>query len=292
MTEATFYDVISPELALIDPELARRARDRLPLPGTTYLPRWVPPERALAARAAPAAVVVELPPPTKPPAPVRVGPRLLAVAALVPVSVGLALVADLRDSGGQTFEGGTLSGRQTSAPSERPHSQAAGPPGSRALPRAKGGSSAGTAARGPAKRNAPAWSRRYVADGVVGEIGSRPAALARALGRPTLRSHNGEYCHVGWSGRGLTIVLVAGRTKNACTKGRVVGGFATGATWRTRNGLHVGATLAQLRRRYPQARSVGSGWWRLGYVHGPRSRARVPLHAHVTAGRVDKILVN
>jgi hypothetical protein len=284
-------DVVTPELALIDPELARRAREQLPLPGTIYRPRWVPRDRASRAAVVVPAAAVELPQPTQPPAPVRAGARLLAVAALVPVSVALALVADLRDSGGQTFEGAAPSDRGSSAPSAPPRPQA-GPPGSRTLPPAAGGSSAGAAAPRAAKRSAPAWARRYVVNGVVTEIGSRPAAIARALGRPTARARNGEYCHVMWPGRGLTIVLVARRTKNPCTQGRVVGGFATGATWRTGKGLHVGASLTRLRRRYPRARRVGSGWWKLGSVRAPRSRTRIPLHAHVTGGRVDKILVN
>jgi hypothetical protein len=285
-------DVISPELALIDPELARSARERLPLPGTTYRPRWVPRHPTPRTPAVAPAAAVELPKPAPPPAPVRVAPRLLAVAALIPISIALALAADFHESGGQPFDEGAPTERQTSTRSEPTRTRAARPARSRTTRRAHGGSSGRAAARRPAHRRAPRWSRVQAIEGVVAEIGSRPRTLTRALGRPTVRARNGQYCHVSWRGRGLTIVLVAGRARNPCTNGRAVGGFATAGTWRTRRGLRVGTSLGQLRRRYPHARSVGSGWWKLDYVRVARSKARIPLHAHVARGHVDKILVN
>jgi hypothetical protein len=90
----------------------------------------------------------------------------------------------------------------------------------------------------------------------------------------------------------MTIVLVAEQAKNPCTSGRAAGGVATARGWHTTKGLAVGASLAELRRRYPTARNVGSDWWKLGSIRSSRSKQAIPLHAHVRDGRVDKLLVN
>jgi hypothetical protein len=90
----------------------------------------------------------------------------------------------------------------------------------------------------------------------------------------------------------MTIVLVAGQGKNPCTSGRATGGVVTTGRWHTAKGLAVGASLAELRRRYPTARNVGSDWWKLGSIRTSRSKEAIPLHAHVRDGRVDKLLLN
>jgi hypothetical protein len=121
-------------------------------------------------------------------------------------------------------------------------------------------------------------------------IGGDLDAVVAAAGKPDSRRPAGTYCHAHWARIGLTIVLISESLPNPCGRGRLVGGFATGRPWRTHGGLQVGASLRELRRLYPTARSIGSGWWRLLSI-GTRSR-QVPLHAHVSAGRVDKLLLN
>jgi hypothetical protein len=112
------------------------------------------------------------------------------------------------------------------------------------------------------------------------------------FGKPSMSTRNGQYCNVTWGRSSVTIVLVAAQARNPCTRGRTAGGFATGQGWRTAKGLVIGASLGQLRRRYPSARDVGSGWWKLGSIRTTRAKKPIPLHAHVTRGRVDRLLVN
>jgi hypothetical protein len=114
--------------------------------------------------------------------------------------------------------------------------------------------------------------------------------VVAVVGKPDTRRHTGTYCHAHWTRIGLTIVLVSQSRLDPCGRGRVVGGFATGRQWRTHGGLRVGASLRELRRLYPTMQSVGFGWWRLLSI-GARSRP-VPLHAHVSKGRVDVLLLN
>jgi len=300
----TVLEVISPELALVDPELARRAREALPQPGSTVTRLRIEQEPT-----APHATVARAPA-VEPPARRRqggmlpVGMRLLAVGALLPVLVGLALVSDFAASGEPSLEQGSSPSAvrprsdgsrparkqrpaQSSSPAQlRPSKAAAG--ASHRPARRSRSVGAGSGRRPALPRSRPSGAVERLAK----TIGTLPGSLARTFGRPSRRVRNGQYCNVGWAGRGMTIVLVAGQAKNPCTSGRATGGVVTAGGWHTGKGLAVGASLAELRRRYPTARNVGSVWWKLGSIRSSRSKEAIPLHAHVRHGRVDKLLVN
>jgi len=120
-------------------------------------------------------------------------------------------------------------------------------------------------------------------------IGGGLHAMVAVVGRPDGRHSADTYCHARWLRLGLTVVLVSRSPRDACGRGRVVGASATGRQWRTSEGLRVGASLRDLRHRYPTSESVGYGWWRLPGIGRARS---VPLHAHISRGHVDVLLLN
>jgi hypothetical protein len=309
--DRTIDEIVSPELALVDPELARRARAALPKAGGVRVePR---PARIDAAPtpAAPAETSAEPPPLARRRAARPVRRRLLAVAALAPVLVALALVGEFAAGRGPASEpraasepdGPPAVARQPRpAPARAPQQPAAGRTPSR-------GSDGGAArkSRPPAAQPTPSKVRSHrrttakpkpqssgpaVVEQLVGRVGASASSLTRTLGTPTTSARNGQYCNVSWRRRGVTLVLVGAQAQNPCTDGHVAGGFATGHGWRTAKGLTIGAPLSQLRRRYPAARDVGSGWWKLGSVTRGRSKGPIPLHAHVVRGHVDRLLVN
>jgi hypothetical protein len=84
-------EVISPELVLVDPDLAARARARLPWPDPTLPGRRV----AVGAPPAAASAPVEPAPARVADPPLQFGRRLAAAAALVPALVVLALIGEL-----------------------------------------------------------------------------------------------------------------------------------------------------------------------------------------------------
>jgi hypothetical protein len=300
----TVLDVISPELVLVDPELARRARKALPEPTSTVTRREIEPVLTAPRPTVVRAPAVEPPSRRQRGATVRVGMRLLAAATLVPVLVGLALVGDFVASGEPSLDRGSSPSADRPRPDgARPAPQQPPAQSSRAKPRSSNAASAAShrpaprshavAAPQSGKASAPPHSRPSGAvERLAKTIGTLPGSLARTFGRPSRRTRNGQYCNIGWAGRGMTIVLVAGQAKNPCTSGRATGGVATARRWHTAKGLAVGASLAELRRRYPTARNVGSDWWKLGSIRNSRSKEAIPLHAHVRDGRVDKLLVN
>ena len=286
--DVTSLGVISPELVLVDPELARKARALLPDPPATF------PERTVALpsppRPAPQPVAVPRPRrpplerlPPRPPPRLRSGRRLVAAASLLPVLLGLALVADFVRKPGNP-RGATTPASEPQAPSQPTAQRQAKPP-------AKQPSAHKRRAVRKARSSGPSFSGNRI-EGLVNEIGSSRRSVIRAFGAPGHWDRNGDYCAARWDSSEITVMFAAHSGKNPCTKGHVIGGFATGTQWRTAEGLSVGSSLVVLRERYPHAASVGSGWWKLGAIRARGSRSGVPLHAHVTAGRVDKLLVN
>jgi hypothetical protein len=295
-------DVISPELALVDPELARRAREGLPPPGSRVTRPPIELERVAPPAAVDRASAVEPAARRRRGAVIPAGLRLLAVAALVPALVGLALVSDFVASGEPSLGSAPAADQprsngggpapdqqpvQTSPAKARPSNPAPASPPPRSAPRAHAaGGQSGKRAASPSSRPSRTVER------LAKTIGTLPGSLARTFGPPSRRTRKGPYCNVGWATRGMTIVLVADQAKNPCTSGSAAGGVATARGWHTTKGLAVGASLAELRRRYPTAKNVGSDWWKLGSIQSSRSQEAIPLHAHIRRGRVDKLLVN
>jgi hypothetical protein len=274
---------ISPELVLVDPELARTARALLPWPELTV---GAPRPRPVAVPSPPA--TVEEVPPTAPPAEADrfsfgFKRRLAAFAALAPALVALAVVAE--------FVGRSDSPRGATAPAARGTSPTKPvPPKTKKAPSHPSSAPRRTAKRGKRPRG-PRFRANQV-EALVSVIGKSPNAIARSFGRPTTIKRTGEYCAESWRAEGLTLTFFVRSPKNPCASGTVIGGFATLPPWRTEEGLVVGSSLAQLHRGYPNAHAVGSGWWKLGTIRLGRSSRRVPLHAHLKAGRVDRLLVN
>lgn len=288
------FEVISPELVLVDPELAQKARALLPWPAPTFPPRRpvpvaVSPDGAAAtplpARPAPAPDVSHAPTSPHPQEAVRLhfGRRLGAVAALLPALVALAMFAEFVGRSGSP-RGATVPGsRSTSAVKGRDRSD-------------QGGVASKTTGKTQGRRRSEASGGPRLPgnriEELAGEIGRRAGAVTTAYAvRPRL-TRDGEYCNANWSGQGLTLVLVGRGRENPCVSGRVVGGFATLPRWRTSRRISVGSSLAELRHRYPNASFVGSGWWMLGMIRAAGSKKAIPLHAHVSGGRVDRILVD
>lgn len=284
-------EVISPELVLVDPELAARARALLPWPEPTFR-ATVPRERPAAERPVVVdsstleAPPIEILPPLERESSFRFARRLAAIAAVLPALVTLAFIGEFVGRSGNPY--GATTPKQDRGPAARAV-------GSRSQPRAKHQSDGGNPA--PAKQRAARLGRAPHfrgdrVDGIVAMIGESPEAVTRAFGAPTSWDRNGQYCGATWNGEGLTLMFVARRHRNPCTRGRVTGGFTTGRRWPTAAGLSVGSSVRELRRRYPHAEPVGSGWWMLATISRGAPRHGIPLHAHVRSGRVDKILVN
>ena len=272
-------EAISPELVLVDPDLAARARADLAWPEPT-LPR--------PRRAAEAVPVAQPPADAEPvPEPLHFGRRLVAAATLVPALVTLALIAEFLGRSASplgattTTASSTTTTRHATTPVTTTTTTT-----TRSLPSTARPSGSRTSK--PAERRSLGRARRP--EGLIAQMGNTPGSTG-GPSAPTSRKRKGQYCSVRWAGQGLTLVYVAHVPKNPCTDGRVVGGYVTGPSWRTVAGLSVGSSLARLRRLYPRAAPTGSGWWKLGTIRRGKARG-IPLHAHVTGGRVDKILVN
>jgi hypothetical protein len=291
--ECGIPEPISPELVLVDPELARRARALLPLPQPAF-PR--PPRPRLDVADPVAAAVVAGP--TQPYVPgvdrrletvsapegdVAMGftRRLAGALVALPAVIVLALVAELVGTSAGSL--GTRTGDRH--PADLKVFKLAGLPKS-SSPGAGHASPGATRAQ---TKTEPWQLHGRLVEHLVDQIGRPSTKVTTRHGPPSRWKRNREYCYATWDG--LTIILSA-KTGNPCERGKVVGALVTQPRWETARGLSVGSSLAGLHRRYPNAKGVGVGWWKLSTIRSTRGRSSVPLHAHVTAGRVDKILVN
>ncbi len=317
---------ISPELVLVDPELARLARERLPEPGLARrdVPRATPLARstAVSERSLPA-------PPVETEAPPRRRPTLwgaLALACLAAIATAVAL-GSLRDRPGPVLSGsdetpaaGSRSDvrRAPAEVSQRPAEVSQRPPDRGAV--AARPAHRGTAvAPGPARRRPeperpastvdrsvprqdggtpPPSGRTVVRGSAVGTIVFRePKTLRRAteeFGAPTSRRRTQDYCHVSWGALGLTIVLNRVGRGDPCSQDEVVGAVVKGRRWQTSRGLRVGDSFGRLKSLYPNAVARPDGWWALVVERRSvvgRVRPQPTLLAHVRDGRVDTLVV-
>jgi hypothetical protein len=103
-----------------------------------------------------------------------------------------------------------------------------------------------------------------------------------------------------WGKIGLTIRLATYGSlphgRNVCTapdRGKIDRATMTGSAWRSAQGLRIGDTLAQLRKRYPDAKLHSGIWWLIiakGYI-GANSPNEYPvLSARVRDGRVTSFI--
>jgi hypothetical protein len=124
---------------------------------------------------------------------------------------------------------------------------------------------------------------------------ARLRAAIRALGEPTGTSGGGDSCNVRWSNIGLLILFANFGGGEACEPGD---GYAQvlvikgkkAHRWQTNRGLRIGDTVAELRRRHPEATLHPNGWW-LATKYIPYGEGcpcpDAALRAKVSRGRVS-----
>jgi len=286
-------EVVSPELALVDPELARRARMLLPDPGHFARARTSAPRYDELWRQSRAANVVAPPPPISgvaKDAPTRRRrrsvPLLVAAGCLLGVAGAIVGVKVGRISDTPTLAAAPKSGvaaKRAVAPrsrSRQPEKAIHAPKRrTKATPRAAG----------------PDLARAYMVDRLAGPKFPTVRWAVSVFGKPYSRQRTHDYCRVGWRAAGLTIVLNRVGRSNPCRTGQPVGALIKGKRWRTTRGLRVGQPLRELRLKYRRAQARPDGWWLLVVSRRSllgRARSQPTLMAHVSRRRVDAFVVN
>lgn len=125
-----------------------------------------------------------------------------------------------------------------------------------------GADTSGVRARAAAP--APAGARRDVK--TVEDLlaaAATPSAARALLGEPASREPASNACRIAWPRRGLTLVYAATGGRDPCRAGNAVGVLAGKRGFASADGLRVGDSLARLRRLYPAAESRPDGWWAL-----------------------------
>ena len=252
---------LSPELALVDPDLALRARAALPdrgapAPGDAAAsPRGRPAEGVRENRAVPPVESRRVGTPRSAPAhsaPVVLRARASERRRLHWRLAAIVAAAGAGIAGGYVVTGGTLDGDDAGT-SLAP------------VPAAEGSARAGPTVT--------------TVEGVLAAAAT-PGAARTLLGEPASREPTRDACRIAWPGRGLTIVYASQSARNPCGAGDAIGVLARKRGFASADGLRVGNSLARLRRVYPAAEARPDGWWALS---GDR------LLAHVDGGRVDTI---
>jgi hypothetical protein len=242
---------ISPELVLVDPELARRARTLLPEPVT-----------------APAEPAPTLHAPSDAPKPTsreRRSFRLAVVTVCCLLLIGaVSAIAMLRAGSKRAGSASSASREQAEAFTRLPEPKQ------------------------PRPQAPTAAAQRNVVDVLMPiRPNSVRRLVAQRFGPAPVQNTNGQRCSWTWPAAGLRLTLVARR--GSCAQASLFSVAMWRRSWKTRAGLRIGSSVHQLRLRYPRSIRRQNGWWLL-YKGGSRVSVG-GLYAHVTRGRVDEFWV-